>query len=286
MSSLKVSHSALLFLLIASVAVGNSTPTYEKGTITQSSGSQKSYELRNGNNGYQIDNCGDFQTGQMVDYRVKDRSVYIRREDGKESKCAIKAEISIHPDAVAITAPVWQKGKILGYESLFRVARGTIASGIRRTNVYELRGPDLIYLIDFCGAFQAGQFTTGQEVDFRVDADRLYIRRDNNKEYNCQIDGRQKLDDVDKGTQSASAALPAAAAPTTAKLSIVSVPDGADIEVDSNFAGNTPSDLTVPGGEHVITVKKSGYKNWERKMKIAGGSNIRLNVELEKATSP
>ena len=50
--------------------------------------------------------------------------------------------------------------------------------------------------------------------------------------------------------------------------------------------GNTPSDLAVPDGEHAITVRKSGYKNWERKMKVVAGSSIRLTAELEKTTSP
>jgi len=87
---------------------------------------------------------------------------------------------------------------------------------------------------------------------------------------------------------SASLSGPAAAptaAPTpasTGKLSVVSVPDGADITVDGNFVGNTPSDVQVTEGEHTITVKKAGFKDWERKMKISGGSSVHLNAELEK----
>lgn len=72
---------------------------------------------------------------------------------------------------------------------------------------------------------------------------------------------------------------------SSAKLSITAVPDGADIEVDGNFSGNTPSDLEVPEGDHTIVVKKSGYKDWQRKMKLAAGSHIHLNAEMEKATN-
>lgn len=64
------------------------------------------------------------------------------------------------------------------------------------------------------------------------------------------------------------------------KLSIVSNPVGADIEVDGAFVGNTPSTIDVPAGEHTVTVSKNGYKNWERKLKASGG-NVNLNVELE-----
>ncbi|HEX3738585.1 MAG TPA: PEGA domain-containing protein [Terriglobales bacterium] len=64
------------------------------------------------------------------------------------------------------------------------------------------------------------------------------------------------------------------------KISVVSNPVGADIEVDGAFVGNTPSTVDVPVGDHTITVSKNGYKSWERKLKASGG-NVSLNVELE-----
>src|SRR5271165_1949173 len=87
--------------------------------------------------------------------------------------------------------------------------------------------------------------------------------------------------------QSASAPPPPAApaAPGGGKLSIASVPDGADIEVDGSFVGNAPSDVQLPDGYHTVTVKKAGFKDWERTLKVTGGSNVHLNAELEKAAS-
>jgi hypothetical protein len=73
---------------------------------------------------------------------------------------------------------------------------------------------------------------------------------------------------------------------STGKLSVTSLPDGADIEVDGSFVGNTPSDVQVADGEHAITVKKMGFKNWERKLKVSSGSNVHLNAELEKTANP
>jgi hypothetical protein len=65
----------------------------------------------------------------------------------------------------------------------------------RNKTVFELRGTDLVYLIDYCGAFQAGKFDLGQAVDDRVDKNdlRLYIRRDNSKEYKCKIEGKKMI---------------------------------------------------------------------------------------------
>jgi len=68
---------------------------------------------------------------------------------------------------------------------------------------------------------------------------------------------------------------------TNSKLAVSSVPDGADIEVDDNFVGNTPSVVELVYGEHNVAVKKSGYKTWQRKIKLSGGE-IKINAELEK----
>jgi hypothetical protein len=81
----------------------------------------------------------------------------------------------------------------------------------------------------------------------------------------------------------AAAAVPKAAA--TGKLSIMSTPDGADIEIDGNFVGNAPSDVQLADGEHTVTVKKSGFKDWQRKLKVNACSSVRLNAELEKVAA-
>lgn len=77
----------------------------------------------------------------------------------------------------------------------------------------------------------------------------------------------------------------AAVAPT-GKLSLVSVPDGADIEVDGSFVGNTPSDVQITEGEHMVVVKKAGFKDWERKLKVTAGSSVHLSADLEKIPNP
>ena len=71
-----------------------------------------------------------------------------------------------------------------------------------------------------------------------------------------------------------------------AKLQIDSTPPGADIEVDGSFVGNTPSEVQVAEGDHTVTVKKAGFKEWERKLKSSAGSSVHLSAELEKADNP
>jgi hypothetical protein len=74
--------------------------------------------------------------------------------------------------------------------------------------------------------------------------------------------------------------------PASAKLQIDSSPTGADIEVDGSFVGSTPSEVQVAEGDHTVVVKKSGFKDWERKLKSSAGSSVHLGAELEKADTP
>lgn len=54
---------------------------------------------------------------------------------------------------------------------------------------------------------------------------------------------------------------------------------GADIEVDGQFAGSTPSTLTVATGLHTIVVKKSGYVVWSRSLNVLG-NGVHLSASL------
>jgi hypothetical protein len=305
-SSLRVASAGLAILLGAGVLAADNS-AYQKGTLTVAAAhGHKSYNLDAGVKIYQISDCGDFHDGQAVQFLVKEGKVYIAHEGAKDYKCSIESttettDPNSRPTPNDMTV-VYLKGTVLGFSIRRDVhvsggggnpggAALPIGSSTRKAKVYELQGPDLIYEMDYCGAFQAGQFSPGQVVEFRVDTGgaRLYIRHDAGKEYSCQLEGTRKLDPKPGeavSSPAASAAPAAIAAAATAKLSIASLPDGADIEIDGNFAGNTPSDLGVEAGEHSVVVKKPGYKNWERKMKVVAGSSIHLNAELEKSSNP
>jgi hypothetical protein len=61
---------------------------------------------------------------------------------------------------------------------------------------------------------------------------------------------------------------------------ISSDPDGADIEIDGRFVGNTPSTIELAPGDHTFAVQKRGDKEWKRQLRTTGGS-IHLNAELK-----
>jgi len=65
-----------------------------------------------------------------------------------------------------------------------------------------------------------------------------------------------------------------------AELEVSSTPDGADIEIDGNFVGSTPSTLGVAAGPHQLSVKKAGFKPWERKITVSSG-RVKIDATLE-----
>ena len=74
--------------------------------------------------------------------------------------------------------------------------------------------------------------------------------------------------------------LPASSVAKTALVNILSVPSGADVEIDGDFVGNTPLSLDIPAGNYAVVVKKKGFMAWNRSLKTVG-VNININAELE-----
>jgi membrane protease subunit (stomatin/prohibitin family) len=72
--------------------------------------------------------------------------------------------------------------------------------------------------------------------------------------------------------------------PTAAQdvpVKITSEPAGAEIEVDGNYEGSTPSDLMLAPGEYIIRVARPGFKPWERRVILKTGAAKTFNAILE-----
>lgn len=72
-------------------------------------------------------------------------------------------------------------------------------------------------------------------------------------------------------------------APKSIVVRFTSSPAGAEVLIDGEFWGSTPTaDLTrLSAGPHTILVKKPGYQPWERKIDLAPGEDRGVNAELE-----
>lgn len=106
-------------------------------------------------------------------------------------------------------------------------------------------------------------------------------------EVTAYINGDMKLDlakfQPASGIQQTTGTVSQTLGPTSAKIALESDPSGADIEVDGNFMGNTPSEIQVAEGDHTVIFKKTGFKDWERKVKVMSGSSIHLSGALDTA---
>lgn len=66
-------------------------------------------------------------------------------------------------------------------------------------------------------------------------------------------------------------------------VTITSDPDGAEIYVDDKFVGNAPAKLKLPAGNHVMTLKAAGFREWKRTLEVLKGSQVTLKPALEPA---
>ncbi|MGC9125310.1 MAG: PEGA domain-containing protein, partial [Caldisericaceae bacterium] len=74
--------------------------------------------------------------------------------------------------------------------------------------------------------------------------------------------------------------------PSSASISITSVPDGADVYINSQKSGITPFNLdNVNPGTYNILVAKDGYAPYTESVTIAKGDQIERNLILQKANT-
>jgi hypothetical protein len=66
----------------------------------------------------------------------------------------------------------------------------------------------------------------------------------------------------------------------SANVEVVSIPEGAEIEIDGAFVGNTPSMIELEPGNHLIVLRKKGYILWERTIRTSSGQ-VKITAELE-----
>jgi hypothetical protein len=57
-------------------------------------------------------------------------------------------------------------------------------------------------------------------------------------------------------------------------------PAGASIELDGKYIGITPSTITVPAGQHSITIRKKGCTTWLKMIKVTS-ENVRVAAYME-----
>jgi hypothetical protein len=171
---------------------------------------------------------------------------------------------------------------------------GSVSSRSKYTHTYKVQTATKIFEMD-CGK-EAVFHSTGAEclagskpiqvgdvLHFRIDKDYAYIPLLDSTGTQTGEEKLRILSAEAAEPKKETSALPPQAQQVAesnlTKLSIASTPAAADIEVDGRFVGNTPSTIDLEAGDHSVKVSKSGFKDWERKLKANGG-NVNINADL------
>ena len=87
------------------------------------------------------------------------------------------------------------------------------------------------------------------------------------------------------GVNASSSSVPTATGTKTdsdsSKVSVDSSPQGADIEIDGKFVGNTPTELELKAGRYHFRILKTGLPPWERDLEVLPGALVHLRAEFE-----
>jgi len=89
---------------------------------------------------------------------------------------------------------------------------------------------------------------------------------------------------------SAAPVAPSASAPpqpqkiSSAKVrcNFTSTPSGADITLDGNYVGSTPSAIELNGGTHAVVFSMNGFAQWKRDLTVLPGAELTVNGILQK----
>jgi len=72
-----------------------------------------------------------------------------------------------------------------------------------------------------------------------------------------------------------------AARAAASSVTFTSDPSGAEIYIDGKFVGQTPSTITMQPGSHVVVLRATGRKNWQRELDVLKDSQVALHPVLE-----
>jgi len=67
-----------------------------------------------------------------------------------------------------------------------------------------------------------------------------------------------------------------------ARVNVQSDPGGAEIYLDDQFVGSTPSTLLLSPGKHAVRLHAAGHADWSRQLNVLSGSELTLSATLDK----
>jgi hypothetical protein len=65
------------------------------------------------------------------------------------------------------------------------------------------------------------------------------------------------------------------------RCNFTSTPPDADITVDGSYVGNTPSEIGLTTGKHVVVIAKVGFGEWKRELTVSSDSVVNVTANLQ-----
>ena len=66
------------------------------------------------------------------------------------------------------------------------------------------------------------------------------------------------------------------------RCNFTSTPPGADITIDGSYVGNTPSEISLTTGRHVVQIAMVGFGEWKRELTVSSDSAVNVAANLQK----
>ncbi len=66
------------------------------------------------------------------------------------------------------------------------------------------------------------------------------------------------------------------------RCNFASTPAGAEISIDDKYVGNTPSEIGLSVGLHVVVFSMQGFTQWKRELTVMSGSELTVSAILQK----
>jgi hypothetical protein len=70
--------------------------------------------------------------------------------------------------------------------------------------------------------------------------------------------------------------------PEKVKCNFSSTPAGAEVTVDGQYVGSTPSRVGLTTGTHTVVFSMAGFASWKRDLTVMSGSELNINTALQK----
>jgi hypothetical protein len=183
--------------------------------------------------------------------------------------------LSLHCSASDTKNLTWQTGTLVDQSTTLEDAgcAGNVCGGTYHRTHYAIAAGNKLYIGNRTGS--ALNISVNSPIKFAINGNTIYLMDDKGKPHDCHLEQvRNVLPNQEPAT--------ATTAEPDATVAVISTAEGADINVDDVFVGNAPASLKLKPGKHTIKVTKVGYKDWSREMTALSGSQVSLNVALEK----